>query len=162
PLDLAKVVTEVRDILRGLASEKRIRVEIQVAPELTGIVLDPARLKQVLYNYLSNAIKFTGESGRVTIRAAPVDGERLRIVVDDSPVNLKLARVLLLCEGYDVRVAPDAEQALKLLETFAPALILMDIQLPGMDGLELTRRLKSSPATRAIRIIALTAYAMTG
>jgi two-component system cell cycle response regulator DivK len=84
------------------------------------------------------------------------------LIVDDNAANLKLARVLLRSCGYDARTAPDAEQALKGLETFRPRVILMDIQLPGMDGLELTRRLKSSPETRDIIIIALTAYAMKG
>jgi len=84
------------------------------------------------------------------------------LIVDDNPANLKLARVTLQAEGYDVRTAVDAEQALALLETFEPALILMDLQLPGMDGLELTRLLKRDPARKHIRIVALTAYAMKG
>jgi two-component system cell cycle response regulator DivK len=84
------------------------------------------------------------------------------LIVDDNAANLKLARLLLRSSGFDARTAPDAEQALKGLETFRPRLILMDIQLPGMDGLELTRQLKASPATRDIVIIALTAYAMKG
>jgi len=84
------------------------------------------------------------------------------LIVDDNPANLKLARLLLTAEGHDARTAPDAESAMKLLETFKPKLILMDIQLPGMDGLELTRALKANPATRHIVIVALTAYAMRG
>jgi two-component system cell cycle response regulator DivK len=84
------------------------------------------------------------------------------LVVDDNPQNLKLARVLLSIEGYEVRAAADAEEALRILESFAPRLILMDLQLPGMDGLELTRRLKADPARRGIVVIALTAYAMKG
>jgi CheY-like chemotaxis protein len=84
------------------------------------------------------------------------------LIVDDNPQNLKLAKLLLITEGYDARVAVDAEQALTLLEEFTPRLILMDIQLPGMDGLELTRRLKAAPETRGIVIVALTAYAMKG
>jgi two-component system cell cycle response regulator DivK len=84
------------------------------------------------------------------------------LIVDDNPQNLKLARVLLVSEGYEARTAVDAEQALTLLEDFTPRLILMDIQLPGMDGLELTRRLKSAPETRGIIVVALTAYAMKG
>jgi CheY-like chemotaxis protein len=84
------------------------------------------------------------------------------LIVDDNPANLKLARLLLTAEGHDARTAPDAEQAMKLLETFRPKLILMDIQLPGMDGLELTRRLKANPQTSSIVIVALTAYAMRG
>lgn len=84
------------------------------------------------------------------------------LIVDDNPVNLKLARVLLMQEGYEVRTAADAEEALTVLKTFAPRLILMDIQLPGMDGLELTRRLKADPETRSAIIVGLTAYAMKG
>jgi two-component system cell cycle response regulator DivK len=84
------------------------------------------------------------------------------LVVDDNPQNLKLARVLLVRHGYDVRTAVDAEEALRVLEEFRPRLILMDLQLPGMDGLELTRRLKADPARRDIVIVALTAYAMKG
>ena len=84
------------------------------------------------------------------------------LIVDDKPENLKLARVLLQIEGFVVRTAPDAEEALRVLESYRPRLILMDIQLPGMDGLQLTRRLKADPATRDILIIAVTAYAMKG
>jgi len=84
------------------------------------------------------------------------------LIVDDNAANLKLARILLSGEGYDVRTATDAEEALRVLATFRPRLILMDVQLPGMDGLELTRRLKGDAATRGIVILALTAYAMKG
>jgi two-component system, cell cycle response regulator DivK len=84
------------------------------------------------------------------------------LIVDDNAANLKLARVLLTAEGYDARTALDAEHALKVLATFSPAIILMDIQLPGMDGLELTRRLKADPEKKHIIIVALTAYAMKG
>jgi two-component system, cell cycle response regulator DivK len=88
-------------------------------------------------------------------------GERV-LVVDDNPHNLKLARVLLAAEGYEVRTAVDAEDALAAVDAFAPRLILMDVQLPGMDGLELTRRLKAHPTHRAIVVLACTAYAMKG
>jgi len=84
------------------------------------------------------------------------------LIVDDNPVNLKLVRVLLAGVGYDARTASDAEEALEILRDFRPRLILMDIQLPGMDGLELTRRLKANPETRGIVVLALTAYAMKG
>ena len=84
------------------------------------------------------------------------------LIVDDNAVNLKLTKVLLAKEGYDVKTAMDAEEALKVLETFKPRLILMDLQLPGMDGLTLTRRLKAAPETQDIAIVALTAYAMKG
>jgi CheY-like chemotaxis protein len=84
------------------------------------------------------------------------------LVVDDNEANSKLARVLLRGEGYRVHTAVDAEEALRLLQALTPNMILMDIQLPGMDGLELTRRLKADVATRDIVIVALTAYAMKG
>ena len=84
------------------------------------------------------------------------------LIVDDNATNMKLVRILLASEGYDVRTAADAEEALNVLKEFYPRLILMDVQLPGIDGLELTRRLKSDPATRDITILGLTAYAMKG
>jgi two-component system cell cycle response regulator DivK len=84
------------------------------------------------------------------------------MVVEDNPINGKVIRLLLTNAGYDVRLISDAEEALRVLETWQPRLILIDIQLPGMDGLELTRLLKSNPKTCTIRIVALTAYAMKG
>jgi CheY-like chemotaxis protein len=84
------------------------------------------------------------------------------LIVDDNPINLKLVRVLLKGEGYEVRTAEDAAEANAVLGEFQPRLILMDIQLPGVDGLELSRRLKADPATSGIMIVALTAYAMKG
>ncbi len=84
------------------------------------------------------------------------------LIVDDNLVNLKLARVLLQAEGYDVRTATDAEEAMAAIETFRPRLVLMDLQLPGMDGFELTRKLKADPRTRDTVVLAVTAYAMKG
>jgi CheY-like chemotaxis protein len=84
------------------------------------------------------------------------------LIVDDNPTNLKLARVLLTTEGYEVRTAADAEDALAKLREAIPQLILMDIQLPGRDGLTLTRELKDAPETSSIVILALTSYAMKG
>lgn len=84
------------------------------------------------------------------------------LIVDDNAANLKLARVLLTGEGYEARTASDATEALSVLESFRPRLVLMDLQMPGMDGFELTRRLKADPAMKGIVILALTAYAMKG
>ena len=84
------------------------------------------------------------------------------VVVDDNAQNVKLARLVLESSGFAVRTAADAEEALRLLDEELPDLILMDLQLPGMDGLELTRRLKADPARHHVRIVAFTAYAMKG
>jgi two-component system cell cycle response regulator DivK len=84
------------------------------------------------------------------------------LIVDDTPVNLKLTRILLVNEGYKVLTAPTAEDALELLRSCHPDLVLADIQLPGIDGLELTRRIKSEASTRDITVVALTAFAMKG
>jgi two-component system, cell cycle response regulator DivK len=84
------------------------------------------------------------------------------LVVDDNPTNMKLVTFLLEKRGYVLRTAANAFEALALLATFPARLILMDLEMPGMDGLELTRRLKADPATRAVIIVALTAYAMKG
>jgi len=84
------------------------------------------------------------------------------LVVDDNPTNLKLVAYVLTSRGFDVRTAVDAETALAAIAARAPRLILMDLQLPGIDGLELTRRLKADPQTKGIVILAVTAYAMKG
>jgi CheY-like chemotaxis protein len=84
------------------------------------------------------------------------------LVIDDNLANAALITFLLESSGYDVRSATDADEALAILEDFRPVLIMMDLQLPGMDGLTLTRRLKASEETRHIVIVALTAYAMKG
>jgi CheY-like chemotaxis protein len=84
------------------------------------------------------------------------------LVVDDNRTNLKLVSELLAFEGYQILKAVDAEEAQVILTGALPDLILMDIALPGMDGLTLTRRLKAEARTRHIRIVALTAFAMKG
>ncbi len=84
------------------------------------------------------------------------------LIVDDNAPNLKLVAYLMKASGYEVLTALDAEAALEQIRTQHPKLILMDLQLPGVDGLDLTRRLKADPATRDIVIIAVTAYAMKG
>ena len=100
-------------------------------------------------------------SCRVIMERA-TDMKRQILIVDDNPDNLKLAQLLLECEGYQVETAEDAEQALAWLQSRRPDLILMDIQLPGMDGLDLTRRLRTMEELKKVRIVALTAYAMHG
>jgi CheY-like chemotaxis protein len=88
-------------------------------------------------------------------------GERI-LIVDDNATNLKLVAYLMKANGYIVDTALDAESAILSIRVNHPDVILMDIQLPGIDGLELTRRLKADPATHDIVIVAVTAYAMKG
>ena len=88
-------------------------------------------------------------------------GEQI-LIVEDTLVNLKLMQFLLNRQGYQVRVALAAEEALEVLRTCHPRLVLTDIQLPGMNGLELPRVIKSSAATRDILVVALSAFAAAG
>ena len=84
------------------------------------------------------------------------------LVVDDNGTNRKLVSDVLGFDGYRILQASDAEAAQEIIRSTPPDLILMDIALPGMDGLTLTRMLKASETTRHIVIVALTAFAMKG
>ena len=84
------------------------------------------------------------------------------LVVEDNPANQMLIQFTLESSGYEVDVAGSAREALASIGSRMPDLILMDIQLPGQDGLSLTRQLKADPAMMAIPVVALTARAMVG
>ena len=84
------------------------------------------------------------------------------LIVDDNLTNLKLARIVLESGGYEVTDATNSVEVFDILESFHPQLILMDLQLPGMSGLEITRLLKGKKETQDIIILAITAYAMKG
>jgi two-component system cell cycle response regulator DivK len=84
------------------------------------------------------------------------------LVIEDNPANMTLAAFLLQSKGHTVLKATDAEAGVTMAREQQPALILMDIQLPGMDGLEATGLLKANASTSAIPVIALTALAMKG
>ena len=88
-------------------------------------------------------------------------GEKI-LLIEDNAVNRDLIQFLLESKGYLVREAATAEEAFEILKTQRPDLIVMDIQLPGMDGLEATKKLKENPATRDIPVVAVTSYAMKG
>src|SRR5690606_22830734 len=101
-------------------------------------------------------------TARAAARGREVEMGKRILIVDDNPTNLKLVTYLVKANGYDVDTAGDADAALRAIAAAHPDLILMDLQLPGMDGLELTRRVKGDPETSDIKIIAVTAYAMKG
>ncbi len=84
------------------------------------------------------------------------------LIVEDDRVNLKLARDVLQDNGYETEEVTNGEEAVVRAAQFKPDLIIMDIRLPGIDGLEATRRLKGDPTTTSIPIIAVTAHAMAG
>jgi CheY-like chemotaxis protein len=86
----------------------------------------------------------------------------LILVVDDNEAGQLLASAVLQLDGFRVDLASSAQEVLERVNAHQPDLILMDVQLPGQDGLALTRQLKADPATTAIPIIALTAHAMAG
>ena len=84
------------------------------------------------------------------------------VLVEDNEMNRDMLSRRLQRRGYEVLTAVDGESGLALTQSNAPALVLMDMSLPGIDGWEATRRLKADPATRAIPVIALTAHSMAG
>jgi PAS domain S-box-containing protein len=105
-VDLAKLVAEVRDTLRGLAASKHLVIETDV--RVASAATDPARLKQILYNYLSNAIKFTPESGRVTIRVLAQGVDRFRVDVEDTGIGIAehdLGRLFVEFQQLDASAA---------------------------------------------------------
>jgi CheY-like chemotaxis protein len=88
-------------------------------------------------------------------------GERI-LLVEDNPMNRRVSEFLLRARGYIVDEAKDAREAFARLKEHRPDLILMDLQLPGLDGYAATRIIKGDDATRGVPVVALTAYAMSG
>lgn len=84
------------------------------------------------------------------------------LIVEDNEMNRDMLSRRLIKRGYEVDMAVDGEQGLAMARSNPPALILMDMSLPGLDGWEATRQLKTMPETRAVPVIALTAHAMAG
>jgi CheY-like chemotaxis protein len=105
---------------------------------------------------MTDDVSLNSQASAVTAAGATI------LVVDDNPTNLKLVTDVLEFEGYNLLKAGDAEEAQVVIKDTLPDLILMDIALPGMDGLTLTRKLKAEPATKNISVVALTAFAMKG
>jgi PAS domain S-box-containing protein len=89
PVDLSAVIGEATAIITGLAAKRKIALRVEIDQSLGRVYLDPMRLKQVLYNYLSNAVKFTPEGGRVMLRARAEGSDRFRIEVEDTGIGIK-------------------------------------------------------------------------
>lgn len=87
--------------------------------------------------------------------------QKLVLIVEDNEKNRKLIRDLLQAKGYQTIESDSAEEGIKLAEEKKPELILMDIQLPGLDGITALKQLKAAPDTRSIPVMAITASAMT-
>ena len=90
-----------------------------------------------------------------------MSGARI-LVVEDNPLNLKLVRDVLGAAGYDVVSATSGEDGLRMATEHPPDLVLMDLQLPGIDGAETMRRLRDGPLADYVPVIAVTAFAMAG
>jgi CheY-like chemotaxis protein len=84
------------------------------------------------------------------------------LVIEDNPLNLELVRDILIAEGYEVIEAGDGTSGIEIAQLERPDLILMDLQLPGMDGLETTRRIRADRQMASVPILAVTAHAMKG
>lgn len=89
-------------------------------------------------------------------------GSETILLIEDNALNMELARDLLEVAGYEVITATSAEEGLEIVRRQRPALVLMDIGLPGMDGLDATRQIKADPTTTHIPVVAVTAHAMKG
>jgi protein-histidine pros-kinase len=88
PVDLGRIVREVGDILRSTTSTRSMVLTTEIDADLSEIVADPSRLKQILYNYLSNALKFTPEGGRITVRALAEEDDQFRVEVEDEGIGI--------------------------------------------------------------------------
>ncbi|HAX44159.1 MAG TPA: hypothetical protein DCY80_16555 [Solibacterales bacterium] len=131
--------------------EGTIEVESEVGAGSTFTVILPANAREVLPAVESPAAPEQGIAGRGPI-----------LVVEDNLINQKVVLAVLRKRGYAVQVAANGQEALQLLDRQRFALILMDVQMPVLDGLETTRRIRANPALRHLPIVAMTAHAMNG
>ena len=88
PVSLTKIIGEVRQVLQALSASKRLAVEVEVSPAVERLIIDPAKLKQILYNYLSNAIKFTPAEGRIKVHALAEGADNFRLEVEDTGIGI--------------------------------------------------------------------------
>ena len=93
PVNLSQLVMQVRLILQSVAAGKRLAVDMDISPLVEELVIDPSKLKQILYNYLSNAVKFTPEGGRISIRALAAGAEQFRLEVQDTGAGIPAEQI---------------------------------------------------------------------
>ncbi|MFO0589605.1 MAG: ATP-binding protein [Polyangiaceae bacterium] len=144
PIDLRALVAEVTAVMHPASARKNIPIEAQVDPSLADVALDPARLKQVLYNYLSNAMKFTADGGRITVRVTREDDARMRIEVEDTGIGIAADDI-----GHLFQESPQIQPIAPLAEEGAGVVAPLIAPLPSIArrpsgtglGLALTRRL---------------------
>jgi len=110
PLDLEVVITEVAGLLGTMSLQKRIRVELDADPALSVVELDPARFKQVLYNYLSNALKFTPEGGRIVVRTRAEADDEFRLEVEDTGIGIAPDQLHRLFVEFEQVASPAPRQ----------------------------------------------------
>jgi two-component system cell cycle response regulator DivK len=151
--------------LHGDPSTAGIQVMRATAKRVPGQdrqLLDPARGKvlQIIHNPGFNRADFMAKVRRALPRGEKESQMATVLVIEDNPTNMKLTSLILHNAGHSVLRAVDAETGMGLARVEQPDLILMDIQLPGMDGLAATAILKQDPATAGIPVIALSALAM--
>jgi protein-histidine pros-kinase len=108
PVELKRVASEIKDVLRGLAAEKRLRLSVAVSDDIPVVNVDRRLLRQVLYNFLSNAIKFTPDGGNVTMRVAPEGDAHFKVEVEDSGIGIRqedLPRLFIEFQQLDASTA---------------------------------------------------------
>jgi len=99
-------------------------------------------------------------SGAGADPALPIDQRPLVVVVEDNRTNARLTSTILQAAGYQAAVAYDGDEGLRLVKQLLPALVILDLQMPGMDGLTLAKHLKADPHTASLPLVVLTAHAM--
>ena len=120
PVIVASVIAEVTSVLRTLSLQKRIRVQVEADRSIEVIVVDPARFKQVLYNYLSNALKFTPEGGSIVVRTCPESPDSFRLEVEDSGIGIapeQIQRLFVEVEQIGAGARKPARSGLGLVLT---------------------------------------------
>ena len=159
--------------MSGLALIERLRADSRFAQMpiavLTGRDIDgderielESRVQFIARKGIPSRSEFLAEIAAIVPPAEPASDKRLVLIVDDNDVNRSVACAMVEALGYESIGAEDGPTGLHLARERKPAVVLMDIEMPGMNGLEATRLLRADPATAKVPVIALTAHAMSG